>query len=105
MAIYKRGRGFELGTTENKSSKSPERDSNRGPPDCESEALTARLRCLPCRIGEGDSEKLPTDPSPNPTFCSYSEVSVYVDLGRGREVVFSNVILTAQPRFEHARLY
>ena len=35
MAIYKRGRGFELGKTENKSSKWPERDSNPGPPDCE----------------------------------------------------------------------
>ena len=33
MAIYKRGREFELGTTEHKSSKSPERDSNPGPPD------------------------------------------------------------------------
>ena len=30
MAIYKRLRGFELGTTENKSSKSPERYSNSG---------------------------------------------------------------------------
>ena len=93
------------GTTENKSSKSPERDSNRGPPDCESDALTARLSCLPCRIGEGDSEKLPTYPSPNPTFCSYSEVSVYVELGRGREVVSSNLLLTAQTLFEHVRLY
>ena len=45
LAIYKRGRGFELGTTENKSSKWPERDSNPGPPDCESEALTTRPRC------------------------------------------------------------
>ena len=32
MAIYKRGQGFELGTTENKSSKWPERDSNPVPP-------------------------------------------------------------------------
>ena len=46
MAIYKRGLGFELGTTENKSSKWPERDSNPGPPDCESDALTNRLRRL-----------------------------------------------------------
>ena len=45
MAIYKRGRGFELGTTENKSSKWPERDLNPGPPDCESDALTTRPRC------------------------------------------------------------
>ena len=45
MAIYKRGRGFELGTTENISGKSPERDSNP-PPDCESDALTTRPRCL-----------------------------------------------------------
>ena len=28
MAIYKRGQGFELGTTENKSSEWPESDSN-----------------------------------------------------------------------------
>ena len=44
--FYKRGRGFELGTTENKSSKWPERDSNPGPPDCESDALTTRPRRL-----------------------------------------------------------
>ena len=30
MVIYKRARRFELGTTENKSSKWPERDSNPG---------------------------------------------------------------------------
>ena len=30
MVIYKRDRGFELGTTENKSSKWPESDSNPG---------------------------------------------------------------------------
>ena len=46
MAVYKRGRGFELGTTENKSSKRPERDSNPRPPDCESDALTTRPHCL-----------------------------------------------------------
>ena len=46
MAIYKRGREFELGTTEHKSSKWPERDSNPGPPDFESDALTTRTRCL-----------------------------------------------------------
>ena len=46
MAIYKRGREFELRTTEHKSSKWPERDSNPGPPDCESDALTTRPRCL-----------------------------------------------------------
>ena len=44
LAISKRGRGFELGTTENKSSKWPERDSNPGPRDCESDALTTRPR-------------------------------------------------------------
>ena len=49
MAIYKHGRGFELGTTEHKSSKWPERDSNPGPPDCESDAVTTRLRCLPAK--------------------------------------------------------
>ena len=37
LAIYKRGRGFELGTTGNKSSKWPERYSNSGPRDCESD--------------------------------------------------------------------
>ena len=47
MAIYKRGREFELGTTEHKSSKWPERDSNPGPPDCESDALTTRPRMPP----------------------------------------------------------
>ena len=47
MAIYKRGREFELGTTEHNSSKWPERDSNPRPPDCESDALTTRPRCLP----------------------------------------------------------
>ena len=46
MAIYKRGRGFELGKTENKSSKWPEADSNLGPRDYESNALTTRPRCL-----------------------------------------------------------
>ena len=44
LAIYKRGRKFELGTTEHKSSKWPERDLNPGPPDCESDALTTRCR-------------------------------------------------------------
>ena len=43
-SIYKRDRGFELWTTKNKSSKCPERDSNPGPPDCESDPLTTRSR-------------------------------------------------------------
>ena len=47
MAIYKGGRESELGMTEHKASKWPERDSNPGPPDCESDALTTRTRCLP----------------------------------------------------------
>ena len=47
MAIYKRGQEFELGTTEHKSSKWPEKDSNLGLPDCESDAVTTRPRCLP----------------------------------------------------------
>ena len=46
LAIYKRGRGFELGTTENKSSKRSGRDLNPRPPNCKSSALTARPRCL-----------------------------------------------------------
>ena len=46
MAIYKRGRKFELGMTEHKSSKWPEWDSNLGPPDCESDALTTWPRYL-----------------------------------------------------------
>ena len=46
MAIYKPGRGYELGTTKTKSSKWPERDSNPRPPDCESDAMTTRPRCL-----------------------------------------------------------
>ena len=50
MAIYKRGRGFKLGTTENKASKWPQRDSNPGLPDCESDAKTTRPRYLPVCI-------------------------------------------------------
>ena len=46
LAVYKHGRGFELGTTENKSSKWPEWDSNLGPLNCESDALITRPRCL-----------------------------------------------------------
>ena len=44
MAVYKRGRRFQLRTTENKSSKWLQWDSNLGPSDCESDALTTR--CL-----------------------------------------------------------
>ena len=33
LAIYKRDRGFELGTTENKCSKRSGRDLNSGPPN------------------------------------------------------------------------
>ena len=51
MAIYKRGRRFELGTTENKSSKWPEQDSNPEPPDVESDAPTTRPRCLVNGLG------------------------------------------------------
>ena len=46
MAIYKRDQGFELGTTENKSSKLSQRDSNPEPPDCESDTLTTQPTCL-----------------------------------------------------------
>ena len=45
-AIYKRGQGFKLGTTVNKSSQRSERDLNSGPPNCKSSALTTRLSCL-----------------------------------------------------------
>ena len=46
MVIYKHGRGFELGTTENKSSWRSGRDLNFGPPNCKSSAPTARTCCL-----------------------------------------------------------
>ena len=46
MAIHKRGRGFELGTTVNKSSWRSERDLNSGPPNCKASALTTRPHCL-----------------------------------------------------------
>ena len=46
LAIYKQGRGFELGTTVNNSSYRSERELNSGPPNCKSGALTARPRCL-----------------------------------------------------------
>ena len=38
LTIYKRGRGFDLGTTMNKSSKWSGRDLNSGPPNCKSGA-------------------------------------------------------------------
>ena len=40
--FYKRGRGFELTTTENKSSNRSEYDLNSGPLNCTSSALTTR---------------------------------------------------------------
>ena len=46
MAIYKRGQGFELGMTENKSSKWPEQDVNPGPLDCKPDALTTQPHCF-----------------------------------------------------------
>ena len=46
LAIYKRGRGFELETTVNQSSKRSGQDLNSGPPNCKSSALTTRPRCL-----------------------------------------------------------
>ena len=45
LAIYKHGRGFELGTTKNKSRSRSERDLNLGLPDYKSSSLTARPRC------------------------------------------------------------
>ena len=46
FAIYKCGRGFELGTTVNKSSKRSEQDLNSGTPTCKSRSVTAQPRCL-----------------------------------------------------------
>ena len=46
LAIYKHGRGFELGTTMNKSSKRSGRDLNQGPLNYKSNALTTRPLCL-----------------------------------------------------------
>lgn len=46
LAKYKCARGFELGATETKSSKSPERDSNSEPSDYGSDELTSRPCCL-----------------------------------------------------------
>ena len=43
MVIYKRGGGFELVRTENKSSKWSERDLNPVPPDIDSDALCTGL--------------------------------------------------------------
>ena len=45
MAIYKRGQGFETGKIGNKSSEWPKRDSNPGPPDCKSDAMTTSNAC------------------------------------------------------------
>ena len=52
MVIDKHGQGFELGTTENKSSKWPEQDLNPGPPDCKSNMLTTQT-CCPCQSSTG----------------------------------------------------
>ena len=50
LAIYKRGRRYELVTTVNltvnQSSKRSERDLNSEPLNCKSSALTTRPRCL-----------------------------------------------------------
>ena len=46
IAIYKHGRGFELGITVNKSSKRSGRDLNSGSVNCKSCALMAQSRCL-----------------------------------------------------------
>ena len=46
MAIYKRGQGFALGMTKNKSNKWPEQYSNPVLLDFESDALTTRPGCL-----------------------------------------------------------
>ena len=46
MAVYKRGRGFQLSITENKSSKWLQQDSNLGPSDCESGTLTTQSCCI-----------------------------------------------------------
>ena len=49
LAIYKHGRRFEVGKTENKSSKWPERDPTLGSLDCESNALITRP-CCPAQL-------------------------------------------------------
>ena len=46
LDIYKSGRGFELGTTENKSSEKLGQNQNSGPPDYKSSALTTQPLCL-----------------------------------------------------------
>ena len=46
IKFYKRDRGFELGTTVNKSGWWSGRDLNLGPPNCKSSALNTRPRCL-----------------------------------------------------------
>ena len=46
LAIYKRGLGFELGTTEIKSSKWSVLNLNTGPPDYKSSTLTVWPPCL-----------------------------------------------------------
>ena len=47
LAIYKHGQRFELGKTENKSRKWPERDPTLGLLDCESNALITQPCCPP----------------------------------------------------------
>ena len=50
MAIYKRCQGFELETTETKSRKLTERDSNLGPPDCGVRGADSSATLLPVGI-------------------------------------------------------
>ena len=46
LAIYKRGREFELGATEKQIQVVVRAGVEPGPPDCESDTLTTRARCL-----------------------------------------------------------
>ena len=49
-AIYKRGRGFELGATEEQILVVVRAGLEPGPPNCESDTLTTRPRCLLRRL-------------------------------------------------------
>ena len=76
FAIHKRGGEFELGTTENKSSETPERDSIPRPPDCEFDVLTTRPHCL-----LNQDESIQTD-------------VIYLDFAKAFDSVDHKILLT-----------
>ena len=93
MAIYKGDRGFELGTTENKSSERSGRALNAGPPDYNSSAFNCGSFYV--------SVKLPTYPSPKPTLTlskSHNRTE-RESKGVGRDILIFRTMRTTRKQF------